>query len=113
MKNKYRELTSIHTHPSDDTFSIEDIEDFIKKDAICDIMVETPSYEFSLKPNINDLEICKANIYDFSEWLKQSIGIYFDNNYDKLSSINTNEMLYLAYEEIFNKLGWEYERRTK
>ena len=55
----------------------------------------------------------KLTFKDFLKWIKKSIGIYFDNNYDKLSVITTNEMLHLTHEEIFNKLGREYERRTK
>lgn len=113
MKGKYRELTSIHTHPSDSTFSIEDITDFIKRDAICDIMVETEKYEYYLKPNIDDLQLCKNNLKEFDDWLNESIGKYNDKNEEKNKNISSEEKLHKAYKEIFKLLGWKYGREKK
>ena len=113
MKGKYRELTSIHTHPSNSTFSINDVMDFIQRDAICDIMVETEKYEYYLKPNIEDLQLCKNNLKEFDVWLNESIGKYNDKNEEKNKNISSGEKLHKAYKDIFKLLGWKYGREKK
>lgn len=110
IKSYNRELTLIHTHPSDNTFSPEDIFEMFKNTSVCDILVETPNYEYFLIPNIEHLSNDSQVIEQFKDWLYKQMGIVRDDN----GELSQSEFMHKAYDEIFNEgLNWKYGRRKK
>ncbi len=110
MKDYHRELTLIHTHPTNVSFSPEDIFEMFKNTALCDILVETPNYEYYLIPDKADFDDILNNLEDFQDWLYKTMGKIRDDN----DNLNECDFRHLAYNKIFNeRLKWRYGRNKK
>ena len=110
MNNYNRELTMIHTHPSNVSFSLEDIYEMFDKKAIRDILVETPSYEYYLTPNKEDMELISQNMKEFKQWMNKEMGEIRDSN----MALSESDFRHKAFNELFNeRLKWKYGRKKK
>ena len=113
MLKFHRKLYSIHNHPGNNTFSIEDIYELFENPSLCGIIVTTDKYNYYLIPKYKDLDIVKDNIDEFSKWFEKMLGKTNDEMYGIHSNLAFNDAMNLSYKKIFDKLGWNYGRIKK
>lgn len=108
--SKDRSLIVVHNHPSNNTFSPDDIYNYVENKKISDIIVTTEKFNYFLSVDEKMLNSTKRNINEFKKWfegtLKKEIKKYNNIKID-------NEIYNSIYIEIFNRIGWNYGRKRK
>ena len=113
MKQHVNDLYSLHNHPGEHTFSMEDIEDVFKNECFCGSMVCTETYNYYFMPKKEDLSITKQNFYEFNEWMNKEMAKINDKHFTDYAYLNQNDKDHLIYKELFQKIGWIYGREKK
>ena len=111
LKEHTNELYSIHTHPTENIPSIEDLYDVFKQKGLCGIIVSTEKYNYYFEPKLNQINDVSEHLDEFSMWLEKRLATLSDKNFGKYN--NLNEEWFVSYKEIFEKLGWKYGRERK
>ena len=110
MKKYHRELLAIHNHPYNHIPSLEDIYEMFNNDALCGIIVRTEKYNYYLFPKINTLDTIKENFDEFSSWFEKRLGKFNDEFFSKYPNKSNDELNYMAFKEVFERMGWKYGR---
>lgn len=113
MSNSNEEgLIVIHNHPSNGTFSLNDIYTMTKYDKISGIIVVTKDYLYSLKPNYNNSKL-NINKNGYDENFEEKLGDINDEMLSKYPMYSNNQLYHMSYKKIFDIMGWEYGRERR
>lgn len=106
-----RSVLLVHNHPSDNTFSKNDISSLIANKKICGIIAVGENFNYFLE--INQKEFDK-NIKFNEIWYEvlEEVNKIIKNDI-KNSKMLTNEMLHNVYVTVFKKRGWNYGREKR
>lgn len=106
-----RSVLLVHNHPSNATFSKNDISSLIANKKICGIIAVGDKFNYFLE--INQKEFSK-NI-KFNEIWYEILGEVnkIIKNDIKNSKMFTNEVLHNVYVTVFKKRGWNYGREKR
>ena len=106
--SKERSLIVVHNHPSNSTFSPEDIYKYIENKKISGIIVTTNQFNYFLTADEISLKHSRKNIIEFKKWFEYELkkGI---NESKKIDSEIYNQI----YENIFERIGWNYGRKRR
>lgn len=113
MKNYHRKLFAIHNHPANHTFSLNDLYETFNNDSLSGIIVRTDEFNYYFFPNLEDLDITKKNLNEYSKWFENRLGKVNDDMLSKYPNKSNNELQHLSFEKIFKELGWKYGREKK
>ena len=113
MKEYHRELYAIHTHPSNNTFSLGDLQLLFESDALNGIIVQGSNYNYYLIGNAKTLDHIRKNYDDFYDWFNDVLYLENSNNSEKYPYYKTNEITHLSYRKIFERIGLKYGREKK
>lgn len=111
MKNYNRNLYAIHNHPANHTFSLNDLYETFNNKSLCGIMVRTDEYNYYFIPKKSDIDITRNNLSEFSNWFENRLGKVNDDLLQKYPQKSNNELMHLAYKEIFTQMEWDYGRK--
>lgn len=106
-KEKTRETLFLHNHPSNNTFSKEDIKSLIENKKICGIIAIGEHYNYFLEYSNIEVkfdEVWNEILNEIKETLK--------NNYKNINLL-TNEKMHEIYVEVFKKKGLNYGRKRR
>lgn len=106
--SKERSLIVVHNHPSNSTFSPEDIYKYIENEKISGIIVTTKQFNYFLNADEISLKNSRKNIIEFKKWFEYEIrkGINQNKKID-------NEIYNQIYKNIFERIGWNYGRKRR
>ena len=113
MKNYHRKLFAIHNHPANHTFSLNDLYETFNNDSLSGIIVRTDEFNYYFFPNLEDLDITKKNLNEYSKWFENRLGKVNDDMLSKYPNKSNNELQHLSFKKIFKELGWKYGREKK
>ncbi len=113
MKQHVNDLYSLHNHPGEHTFSMEDIEDLFKNQCFCGSIVCTEKYNYYFIPKREDLSITKQNFENLCQGMNDNIRKLNDKHFDDYAYLTQNDRNHLIYKEMFEKIGWIYGREKR
>ncbi len=113
VSKKGRKYFVIHNHPSNSTFSLEDIYEMIDKENICGIIVTTKDYNYFLEPIKKDLKEAKIYKKGFIKDFEERLGMFNDELFSKYPQYSNNQILHIAFSKYFKEIGWKYGRKRK
>lgn len=101
--SKKNSIVTAHNHPTNSSFSLQDMVTFNRFKSIDSLFVETEKYTYYLTKN----DINKVKSKYLNKMITDIRNIYY-NKYGK-----TKEALHLANIEISERIGWKYGRYKK
>lgn len=106
--SKDRSLIVVHNHPSNSTFSPEDIYKYIENKKISGIIVTTKQFNYFLNTDEISLKNSRKNIIEFKKWFEFEVKEGINKN-----KIIDNEIYNQIYKNIFERIDWNYGRKRR